>query len=403
MNEPTNTEDLSTTVTANYLLTDVTVRTFGGQRTDRAVTAEIHQQKGASSSTGKYVRNLFGDKCKELKAVCSAYNSLRNFMYDNTLSWVSDNSGAATGSRLLPVANSIQFLGDWNAKKNAAIKLRDAMADDLPAIIAHVRLSMGSMAPDVSEYPTADEFRSKFDATLAVDPVPAVTDFSRLSVPGQMAEGLATIYEGRMAKKMVNAKAESVTRTIKYLTVYATQVGKEAAGNSTRMYQTMLDKLRREAGLLGAIGAADPESPLESIAMGIIDELLTPIKNIAQLKGNQSLCRELTRAANKHIKALGGTDVADAIPEVAPDPDPVSEKDELDAKLEAALADMGVSLPDSEDDATPMEQTETPADSEDVTPEYVSEGDEYVNTEAEDNKPTFDVSTEAVDPDDFLL
>ena len=123
MNEE-NKNLLSDSITSNYMLVNVTVRTYGGQRTDKSISDEVHATHNASSSTGKYVRNLFGDKCKRLKEVSTAYNSLRNFLYSRSLPWVSDNTGGQHGDRLMPVTESLQFLADFGKKKDEAIALR---------------------------------------------------------------------------------------------------------------------------------------------------------------------------------------------------------------------------------------------------------------------------------------
>lgn len=369
--------NLSDVVSANYLLAHVTVRTYGGERTDRDIADEIHRTKGAASSTGTYIRKLFGTNCTQLAEVKSAYNKLRHFLYDRSLPWVSDSSGLATGARLVPVADSMQLITDFVRRKDEAQKLRDAMADDLDNIIASARASMGSMAPDISEYPTASEFKRKFDATLDVTPVPAVTDFSRLSVPGKLAQGLQGVYESRMKRQVDNALNDAKERTAERLKVYAVQLGKNAAGEKTRLYQSMHDNLSKEVSLLGAISATcDPQ--MEVVARDIYDTILRGYPEVKVFKDNTSLCRDKSNAARKLLRQLNGED----LPEVEESTPAAPEQDELDASLEEALADL-------------YGEAEAPKEVEEVKAEEPAEED--------NGKPFSNTVVEDINPDDFVL
>tara|TARA_R110002167_G_scaffold6249_1_gene28520 strand:+ start:3949 stop:5139 length:1191 start_codon:yes stop_codon:yes gene_type:complete len=340
MNEE-NKNLLSDSITSNYMLVNVTVRTYGGQRTDKSISDEVHATHNASSSTGKYVRNLFGDKCKRLKEVSTAYNSLRNFLYSRSLPWVSDNTGGQHGDRLMPVTESLQFLADFGKKKDEAIALRDAMADDIDAIINEARSGMGNIAPVLSEYPSADEFKRKFDATLDMAPVPAVSDFSRLSIPADLATGLQGVYEKRIVKQMDNARQDAVERTSSKLGNYAAQLQKEADGG-TRMFQSIIDHLQREAGLLGALAASNDDADLEEIAMDILSKLVASAPKVDTLKKNPALCGALAHEARTISAKLLGEDAPAAQP--VPAAPKVEEVDTITADAERAIADMNLQL-----------------------------------------------------------
>jgi hypothetical protein len=411
----TPTEELSNTIAANYLLTNVTVRTYGGQRTDKELTAEIHQQKGAAGSTGRYIRNLFGADCKRLKEVSSAYNNLRNFMYGSTLPWVSDTTGTNHGDRLLPVAESMTFLASFAARKAAAGVLRDAMAADLSDIITSVRVSMGAIAPDLNDYPTEAEFIRYFDATLEVSPVPEVTDFSRLSVPGKLTTGLQKIYQNRVDNMVTNAVADAKERVLKRLDIMAAQLGKEADTGKARLYQSMIDNLAQEVALLVAIGGST-DTGLALIGVDIKEQITDKYTSVDMFKKNMPLSRQTAHLCRGYAASIRG--------EVAPEPieevelqEPAGADEDLDTRLEAALADMGLG-----DVAPPKVEVEEPdtLDSEvdaalsDLSSTQVTEAtegvvddDEYLSsapapTTGGEKKWSPDVSTQDFDPDEFL-
>ena len=392
MSEQDNTlsEDLSEIVTGNYLLVSVTVRTYGGQRKDAAVTSEIHRTHNASDDTGTYVRKLFGKKNARLDEVSGAYNALRNFMYGRTLPWVSDTTGNAKGDRLLPVAESLQFIADFADKKKAAAELRDKMADELDTIIAEARSKMGDMAPDLSDYPDAYEFKRKFDATLEVSPVPAISDFSRLSVPAKLAQGLQGIYQKRMSKQMENAKQDAINRVLVRLDKMSKQYLAEAAGNKTRLFQSLIDNLQQEASLFAAVFA--PEGGEYAAIAAEIQSTLLDITDIKVVKGNAAIARKYGQQAATLAARIRGEN-APTFEDVEEDATPVAETDDLDARLDAALADMDV----SDNDAT---ETDAPAVANTQEPE--PEGDAHLQVDIEElaGTPEQEAEPEAEPEDD---
>ena len=301
--DKTITEVLSESVTSNYMLVNVTIRTFGGQRKDKTVTDEIHRAHNASNLTGEYVRKLFGRKNSRLDEVNGAYNALRRFMYQRTLPWTADAAGGAIGDRLLPVSDSLQFIADFNDIRKDAITKRDAMASDLPSIIVQARSTMGNMAPDMSDYPNEAEFKAKFQARMDCCPVPAVSDFSRLSVPAKLAEGLQGIYEQRLTSQITNAKADATERVLTKLDHYSTQLQKEADGGA-RLYQTLIDNVREANSLFAAVHASDMNHLTQAAAE--VTKLVDGVTSIKHFKGNATLSKEYARKAARIVATIKG-------------------------------------------------------------------------------------------------
>jgi hypothetical protein len=336
-------KELSDIVTANYLLVNVVIRTYGGERIDRTVSDDIHRLNNASRSTGKYTRFLFGEKCSELKAVGAAYNAMRNYMYRNTLPWVSDASGAAKGDRLLPVDKSMEFLAEFATMRAAARDLRDAMAADLPAIIDRVRAEMGTMPPDLSEYPSADEFKRRFDAVMEINPVPAVTDFSRLAVPGVLAGKLQGVYEQRMQNQMKNAQDDAIVRVGAALNTLRTKLLRLEAGENIRLHAALLENLSRENSLLGAITTHDNQEVATTSAT-IFNDILKTFTSVDMFKTNASACKHVISACEVALSGLGiSAEQVTVVPNEAkakvvveePAPEPT-----VDEKAEEELDDM---------------------------------------------------------------
>jgi hypothetical protein len=399
-----NLSEVSTLVTANYMLANVSVRTYGGQRVDRTISDEVHQAKGAGASTGKYVRNMFGDNNKRIKAVASSYNTMRNFLYMYTLPWVSDTAGGAQGDRLLPTTDSLNFLREFQKRKDAAKLLRDEVANELPQIIADARSRMGSMAPPLAEYPTPDEFKRYFDVTMSMSPVPADSDFSRMAMPAKIVEGLQSMYAARMTKQLDNAKNDAVERTIAKLNVMVVQLTKEAEGGKTRMFNTMLSNVAREAGLLGAIGSSTDKA-LEGHAMYVIDKITSKYTDVSVFKGNAALSAEVATKASRAIAMLKGEALPSEIVPTVAAPTPSPEVDDtadvlsvLDVTPTEQELDMSQAIerkiPTSEGGSMPDGDAHLQVDIEDVAP---------VPERVEKEETHGGVSSLDFNPDDFML
>jgi len=399
----TNTE-IGTIVSSNYMLANVRVRTYGGQRVDRAISDEVHTAHGATAATGKYVRNMFGENNKRIKQVSGAYNLMRNFLYSRTLCWVSETSGAAQGDRLLPVSDSLDFIREFAVRRDTAKVLRDEVANELPQIIADARARMGSMAPALEEYPTPDEFKRYFDVQMTVTPIPTDSDFSRMSVPPKVAEGLQTMYQKRMLKQLENAKQEAVDRAVAKLDVMSVQLTKEATGGKTRMFNTMLANVSREIGLLGAIASTTDGvagTSIEDAARYVHDKITSKYVDVSVFKGNAALSAEVATHANRAIALLRGSEVpADITPtgkQAAPKPAP-SEDDTVDVLATLSTMDGSEAQANPQPKPKPKPMSITPMDQGIVDPvAEVKPKPQEVEAVHDSGASSFDF-----DPDDFL-
>tara|TARA_R110002167_G_scaffold52967_12_gene152385 strand:- start:3607 stop:4824 length:1218 start_codon:yes stop_codon:yes gene_type:complete len=402
-NKETNGE-IGTIVSSNYMLASVSVRTYGGQRVDRAISDEVHTAHGATAATGKYVRNMFGENNKRIKQVSGAYNLMRNFLYSRTLCWVSETSGAAQGDRLLPVSDSLDFIRDFAVRRDAAKVLRDEVAAELPSIITNARASMGNMAPALEDYPTQDEFKRYFDVQMTVTPIPTDSDFSRMSVPPKVAEGLQVMYQKRMAKQLENAKQEAVDRAVSKLQVMSVQLTKEAHGGKTRMFNTMLANVSREVGLLDAIASTTDGSStgIGAAAKYCHDNITSKYVDVSVFKGNAALSAEVASKANTAIAMLTGKD---APADVKQSPGETSNQSTQSAPKVDDTADVLATLAGMTGDSSPPPAPKPkPANTMSIS----NMGDGIVEPAAKPKEEDREVTHESgassfdFDPDDFL-
>jgi len=249
--------ELSDVLSSNYMLASLTVRTWSARKTDKDATADLLAQKGAASDAASVVKSLLAGNDKELKDTQAAYARIRTWFYANSLPWTTDD-GRQRGDRLIGTAQAMTFLRDFANLKTSAEKARDKFMLVYDSAVSNAAVSLGSMY-DPSQYPAKELIRSLFGATLDVSPMPAVTDFDRVSIPGAMATGLKNQYEKKAAKQVSSAITSAQERLIEELQRMQTQLDKIACGEKARLYGSLITNMETVAGLATSLGPLSPE------------------------------------------------------------------------------------------------------------------------------------------------
>lgn len=233
-----NTE-LNDALVANYMLVDLTFRAWGGERINQNVSEEVASAKHASRDAGKYRMKLLASADAELKNVRAQFVGLRSHVYSRTLPWSMNDEGPKKGSRLIATMDAMPFLADTAQKKRAC----DAAVLDLQAVwderVRQACINLGDMA-DPSVYPAASEVPNLFNIVIGLRPMPAVSDFTRMSVPAPLAQALGQRLADQTKQQVANAMIDLRDRLAREVGRMATQLGKVAVGEKTKLYESML-------------------------------------------------------------------------------------------------------------------------------------------------------------------
>lgn len=239
-----NTTELNDALASNYLLVDLQLRSWGSNRTDNAASREMIASKGASSKSGKFVKNLLADADAELAEVHQCQNAVRALVYARTLPWSNTTDGAKRGERLLAAKKSMEFLLELNACKREL----DASVAKLMGVwdqrIAAARTNLGGLAADSDDYPDTSQLPDKFSVTVDLRPVPTLGDFARVNVPSDLAQALGERHMQQAQLQVDNALLELKKRLLDQLQRMATQLKKAAAGERTRLYDSLVTNLQ---------------------------------------------------------------------------------------------------------------------------------------------------------------
>lgn len=239
----TDSAALNDALSGNYLLVDIEIHSWSGKKTDRGASLEVTQSKGADQEAGRFVKYLFAGADDELKAVLQFAAAIRTFTYSRTLPWSGAQDSARRGARLLPATNAMEFLRDLSDIKRSYDTSVSQLAQVWDQRILDARSKLGQLADD-ADYPTAADIPSKFSVSVDLQPVPSVSDFSRINVPSALAEALGQRHASTLAAHADNAMDDLKTRLLVQLGRMATVLGKAAAGEKTRMHDSLVTNLQ---------------------------------------------------------------------------------------------------------------------------------------------------------------
>ena len=292
--------EMSDVLSANYMLASVTVRTWSARKTDRSATDELLVAKGATHNAAVLVKSLLAGNDRELKDAHAAYARIRTWFYAHSLPWTTQDG--QRGERVVGTVQVMAFLRDFARLKTEAEKSRDSFVYAYDAAVANASVSMGGLY-DLHHYPSKEDVRDMFGATLDIVPMPAVTDFDRITIPGAMAEGLKGKYESRAKKQIELAVSDLQARVLEELDRMSTQLGKVAAGEKARLFKSLTGNMKTLADLARSMGPLSPD--LSTLAERIEEDLLQ--HDVAAYKDNAALAGKVARAADTIRSELVGT------------------------------------------------------------------------------------------------
>lgn len=233
---------LAETLAANYLLVDLQIRSWSGKKTDKEATTELLDQKQATRDGGAFVKKLLASADQELKAVQMYAGMVRQFCYVQTLPWSTCSEGAKRGNRLLATQRAMAFLTGLQPlvinHKQAVAALAEVWDDRVNEALTN----LGQLG-DRADYPSAAEVPALFKVTVDLVPIPAIQDFARLNVPGELAQKLGERHAQLAEISIKNAMDDFRDRLLAELERMGKQLGKQADGEKTRLYDTLVSNL----------------------------------------------------------------------------------------------------------------------------------------------------------------
>lgn len=179
----------------------MSISQWSGMAQEKKGAEMVEEQAGATRGVVR-ARKYVLPGCDELKAVHSFNNALRQWFYEQTLPW--DDFGG----RILPAANSMEFLQSIGAKRKEGEALADAFTAAYPSWYQRAQLSLGDLW-DPKSYPSPDHIRDKFGYSFVAEPLPETESLRNYTGVGPtMVDKLIEESNAQMQARLQQAQAD---------------------------------------------------------------------------------------------------------------------------------------------------------------------------------------------------
>ena len=300
-------KEISNALSSNYLLVSHAINKWSGQRIDRQATDAVITGAHATSNAGKFVKNALAGADKELKEASAAYDSIRSYIYNHTLPYSNAASGPLKGDRLLPTTRSFEFIAEVDKLLAIAQQRTQDFGVVYPARVQQALNNLGGLG-SLDDYPDASAVIGSFGFNVTYEPVPSVSDFSRLSIPAEMAETFAESVRQKQEIVMQNALSDLRKRLLMELERVAKVLAKryETADKDAKVSgigKNLISNVKTLVGILNDVSFA--ENPqLKKLSQAIEDHLC--VHTVEQLKANPVLAGAVSKKAKRIVEAVNG-------------------------------------------------------------------------------------------------
>jgi hypothetical protein len=172
---------------SSAMLTELNISVWTGRKKDKRESKECAKFNDADVGVVSVNKMLLGD-CDKLKAINELRGKIRNHIhYPMTMPW------SDSGLRLLPTAVYFDYHQQMTNAIDAFQSLVDEFIDDYDFAVTRARAKLGDLFM-YSDYPTAEQIRSKFDVRVNYTPLPDAGDF-RVDVGNEASVQLKADYD----------------------------------------------------------------------------------------------------------------------------------------------------------------------------------------------------------------
>lgn len=185
-------------IETSAMLVEFRASVWTARKLDKSTTDEVVATKNAGSKDAARVNKHLLAGRTELETINKFVNSMRNFVYSNTMPW------SDTGIRLLP---AVQFVEFDRRIQDECQKFWTLVADFeqiYPTLITAQAMALGAMFKR-DDFPSADQIKHKFDIGVVYMPVPSSGDW-RIDINNEAQKELAERLEKIADDRVEQAK-----------------------------------------------------------------------------------------------------------------------------------------------------------------------------------------------------
>ena len=290
-------------ISSSAMLVQLNVSVWTARKKDKAATAKVAREAGASDKAGTYNKNILAG-CTELEDLQRFVGNARNDHYAMTAPW------SDMGLRLIPTAAFFDYVNHMTGLEQEYWRLYKLFEDAYQWRTSTAMAELGNMF-DHNEYPPVDEIRRKFGWTLSKQPVPESGHFS-LDMPNEQQEMLKREYDEFYGAQLQGVANDIWSRLKKNLETVLRQLSPKdefnANGNQkyNRLYDSVFDtsleliRMMRDFNVTGDTRMTAIADQLENTLYGV---------NTDALKNSESLRLEKQQEVKDIIRNLPSLDI----------------------------------------------------------------------------------------------
>jgi len=277
------------------MIVDLTVNVWTARKKDKKAEKTVEEAFNAKNA-GSYTKHLM--QSATLDKINTQAGKIRNFVYDNTLPWGQKNT------RLLATTKYFSFLTGFGALKLDFVALVDQFIDEYIEEINKVESSLNGLF-NPQDYPSIDNLRRKFGATIAFFPISDGDDL-RVKISEDVENDIRKQITSEVNKRIENSMQDIFRRVHKVV---------------LHMQKTLEEKDKTfKDSLVDNVAALIEDLPLLNFNNDVrVDEVITLCKNVivnpSQLRKNVKFRAEIATKAKlivEKLKECGYDGTADA-------------------------------------------------------------------------------------------
>lgn len=277
------------------MLVRLRVHMLYGSRTDRQVTDETIERKGAKRDTGRWTTNFIPKE--SVKDVISARNRIKAIHDFFTLPWLGD------GTRILPTQLYDKYMERYNSSVEDWQKSVDDFMQTYPTIREQAERRLAGLLTDevLRSIPSVEEARSKFSIDHDVFPMPNENDF-RVNLGADKINVLKSSVKNsieRMTTEAVNDTYDKLGKILKR--IFETLSDKDA-----KFKNSLIGNLKDLVELMPMFNLND-DPKLEELRR-MCDEQLANI-DPQKLRDNMSLRKRTAKKAEEIMECMRKIDL----------------------------------------------------------------------------------------------
>jgi hypothetical protein len=232
------------------LLYRPSISLWEARKKDKAKSIEVNEGAGAVVGAANVNKQLLPDS-KELLAIQKWRNGFRQYIYDNTATWLDD------GWRIAGVARHMDFMSEVGDR----IRTGEGLVDEFMACYAqeieHAKFTLNTMF-NPADYPGVQEVRAKFRFTVDVMPMPTSEDFRIVDgIPQGEVDKLVAIATTETEKRIADAMKESYGRLYTVVTKMANTLEQYGDKTIKKFNDSLVDNIAELVDVMPSLNLTD--------------------------------------------------------------------------------------------------------------------------------------------------